>query len=90
MPPKRKAAAPLDVPPEGKKKNGGAGRGQGKKPKYGPGVDDPLLPPKKQLSMSDLLGERFAKKPAKTPAVDAAGAPAGQLRLRAIACDACF
>jgi hypothetical protein len=26
--------------------------------------------------MSDLLGERFAKKPAKTPAVDAAGAPA--------------
>ena len=40
MPPKRKAAAPPDAPPGGgKKKNSGSGRGQGKKPKYGPGVD---------------------------------------------------
>ena len=76
MAPKRKAAAPPDAPPEGKKKNGGAGRGQGKKPKNAPGVDDPALPPKVQLSMADLLGARFAKKPTEAPAVDADAAPA--------------
>lgn len=72
--PKRKDAPPPE-PGAGKKKNGGSGRGQGKKPKYAPGVDDPTLPPKVQLSMADLLGPRVAKKP-EAPAVDAGATPA--------------
>ena len=65
MAPKRKApVAPL-AEEAAKKKNGGAGRGQGRKKSAlnAPGNDDPALPAKRQASLADLLGERFAKRP---------------------------
>jgi hypothetical protein len=75
MAPKRKEVATAPLPPN--KQNGGSGRGQGRKAKgvNTPGVDDPALPRKVQKTMADLLGARFAKKPAE-PAVAGAVEPA--------------
>ena len=60
MAPKRKGD---DGEPPVKRKKGGAGLGQGKKPGVvnARGVDHPDAPKRKQLGLGDLLGQRFAK-----------------------------
>ena len=71
--PKRKADAA--APPPAAKKKGGAGRGQGRKPNAvnTPGIDDPHGVKRKQASLADLLGVRFAKKAKAVVAVDELG-----------------
>ena len=55
MPPKRAAEAPADPP--AKKQNGGAGRGQGRKPSLvnANGNDHAEAPKRKQASLAELL-----------------------------------
>ena len=59
MPKRRQGEAPAEEPPA-KKQNGGAGRGQGRKPKAvnAPGHDSAKMAKVKQASLSDLLGQR--------------------------------
>ena len=75
MPPRGiRGAAP--APSAKGRGRGGGGRGAGRKPigVNAPGADAGDAPKRKQQSLGDLLGERFAKKP-KTIA-DAVGARA--------------
>ena len=56
---------------------GGKRHGAGRKPKDAPGVDAAAAPKRKQATLGDLLGERFAKKQKAAPGEDAqAGAGA--------------
>ena len=71
MAPKKKATEQPTPAPVAKKGRGGGGRGQGRKPLPAntPGADAADAPKRRQQCLSDLLGERFAKKTTFTPTV---------------------
>ena len=65
MPPKRKQRAEESEAAPAKKQHGGGDRGQGRKKKAvnTPGEDDRALPPKRQMGLGELLGQRFKPAP---------------------------
>ena len=75
---KQKAATPTGEP-VAKRGRGGGGRGAGRKAGgvNARGVDDPALPAKRQSSLADLLGPRFAPKKVESPLVEPLAAVAG-------------
>ena len=74
----KKAATPTGEP-VAKRGRGGGGRGAGRKAGgvNARGVDDPALPAKRQSSLADLLGPRFAPKKVESPLVEPLAAVAG-------------